>query len=216
MNCVIPLWGGATSSHLHSPGSIQATRLPLGKVNLLGMHIIPLLTINAGTHFTYLERDGGLSQTPARLSWEWVLNPGPVTWWSTALPTELSQLDTGATISCIAKACFKVQNKPKIVQTNIYKVNSANGNSLGPIGTTMHTLKFHKKFQQQFTICKNLLWPVILGLDFSLKYLIGTDGFSFNQLHLHQWSKSIVISDPAPFLLHVNQISTFPQPHILI
>ena len=44
----------------------------------------------AGTHFTYPQWDGGLSQPPARLSWEWVLNPGPVTWQSTALPTELT------------------------------------------------------------------------------------------------------------------------------
>ena len=56
------MWGGATSSHLNSLGSIQATRLPLGAVNLLGMHIIPPLTINAGTHFTYPQRNGGLSQ----------------------------------------------------------------------------------------------------------------------------------------------------------
>ena len=54
------------------------TRLPLGTVNLLGMHIIPPLTINAGTHFTYPQRDGGLSQPQAMLSWEWVLNLGPV------------------------------------------------------------------------------------------------------------------------------------------
>ena len=67
--------GGATSSHLNSLGSIHATRLPLGAVNLLGMHIIPPLTINAGTHFTYPQGDGGLSQPPATLSWEWVLNP---------------------------------------------------------------------------------------------------------------------------------------------
>ena len=45
----------------------------------------------AGTHFTYPQRDGGLSQPPARLSWEWVLNPGPVTWQSAALPTELTR-----------------------------------------------------------------------------------------------------------------------------
>ena len=69
------------------------TRLPLGMVNLLGMHIIPPLTINAGTHFTYPQRDRGLSQPTARLSWEQVLNLGPVTWWSAILPTELSQPD---------------------------------------------------------------------------------------------------------------------------
>ena len=47
----------------------------------------------AGTHFTYPQRDGGLSQPMARLSWEWVLNLGPVAWPSAALPTELSQLE---------------------------------------------------------------------------------------------------------------------------
>ena len=54
VNCVIPLSEGATSSHLNSLGSTQATRLPLGTLNLFGMHIIPPLTINAGTHFTYM------------------------------------------------------------------------------------------------------------------------------------------------------------------
>ena len=39
-------------------------RLPVGTVNLFEMHIIPPLTINAGTHFTYPQRDRGLSQPP--------------------------------------------------------------------------------------------------------------------------------------------------------
>ena len=42
------------------------------------------------------------------------------------------------------------------------------------------------------------------------------DWFSSNQLHLHQGPKSIVISDPAPFSLHINQISTLPPPGILV
>ena len=45
----------------------------------------------SGTHFTYPQRDRGLSQLPARLSWEWVLNPQPLVWRPTALPTQLSQ-----------------------------------------------------------------------------------------------------------------------------
>ena len=72
------------------------------------------------------------------------------------------------------------------------------------------------KSYQQFILCKNLLQPVILDLDFSHNYLIGIDWFSSNQLHLHQGPKSIVTSDSAPFPLHVNQISTLPQPHILV
>ena len=39
---------------------------------------------------TYPQRDGGLSQPPARMSQERVLNLGPVAWRSAALPTELS------------------------------------------------------------------------------------------------------------------------------
>ena len=57
-HCVILLWGGATSSHLNSLGSIQATRLPLGMVNLFGMHIIPPLTITARYQFYTLVRWG--------------------------------------------------------------------------------------------------------------------------------------------------------------
>ena len=129
----------------------------------------------------------------------------------------ISLFDTGPTISCMCKTCFdKLQCQPKLVRTNTYKVNSADGNGLGLFGMTTCTLKFPKKFHQQFNVCENLLWPVILGLDFSHTYLTGIDWFSSNQLHLHQGPKSIVTSDPAPFPLHVNQISTLPPPHIVI
>ena len=53
--------------------------------------------------------------------------------------------------------------------------------SLGPIGMTTCTLEFPNKFQQQIIVYKNLLWPVILRLDFSHNYLIGIDWFSSNQ-----------------------------------
>ena len=36
--------------------------LPLGAVNLLGMHIIPPLTLTAGTHLIYPQGNGGLSK----------------------------------------------------------------------------------------------------------------------------------------------------------
>ena len=60
----------------------------------------------AGTHFTYPQRDGGLSQLPARLSQEWVLNSGPVTWWSAALPTELSLLGYIHTYVCMYSSMY--------------------------------------------------------------------------------------------------------------
>ena len=119
----------------------------------------------------------------------------------------------------MSKACFdKLQPKPKFLQTNIYKVNSANRNSLGPIGMTTCTFEFPKKFQQQFIVCKHLLGPIILGLDFSHNYWIGIVWFSSNQLHSYQGPKSIVKWDTSPFPLHVNQIYTLPHPppHILV
>ena len=67
-------------------------RLPLGAVNLFGMHIIPPLTITAGTHFTYQQRDEGLSQPPPRLRQGQVLSLGPHVGRSATLPTELCQL----------------------------------------------------------------------------------------------------------------------------
>ena len=127
----------------------------------------------------------------------------------------ISLFDPGVTISCMSKAFFeKLQPKLTLVQTNTYEVNCANGNSLGHIGMTTYALEFPKKFQQQFIICKHLLQTVILGLDFSYNYLIEIDWFSANQVHLQQGAKSIIISDPGPFPLHVNQISTLPPLHI--
>ena len=115
----------------------------------------------------------------------------------------------------MSKTYFDIlQPKPPLVQTHIYKVNGADGNGLGPIRTTTCTLEFPKNLQQQFIVCEHLQ-PVISGLDFFHNYLIVIDWFSTNQLHLHQGPQSIVVSDPAPFPLHVNQIATLPPPDIL-
>ena len=73
----------------------------------------------------------------------------------------------------------------------MYTVNGANGNSLGPLGTTTCTLEFPKNIQQQFIVCKHLLQPLILGLDFVHNYLIGIDWFSTKQSHLHQGPQSL-------------------------
>ena len=93
----------------------------------------------------------------------------------------MSLFDTGE-ISCMSKACLdKPQPKAKLVETKTWRLNSAEGNSLGQIGMTTCILEFPMKFQQQFIICENLLLPVILGLDLSYNYLIGIDWFSLKQ-----------------------------------
>ena len=64
-------------------------------VNLFGMHIIPPLPVTAGTHFTYpggRRMEGWVNPQPGWVRSQWVLNPGPLTWRSAALPTELSRL----------------------------------------------------------------------------------------------------------------------------
>ena len=61
----------------------------------------------------------------------------------------ISLFDTGATISCMSKVCFdKLEPKPTLIQIYTYKINGANGNSLGPTGTTTCILEFLKKCQQ--------------------------------------------------------------------
>ena len=58
----------------------------------------------------------------------------------------ISLFDRGATISCMSKACLdKLQPKPTLIQTHTYKVNGANGNSLGPLRMITCTLEFPKK-----------------------------------------------------------------------
>ena len=112
------------------------------------------------------------------------------------------------------KACFdKMDPKPTLIQTYALKVNNANSNSLIPVGTTMCTLEFPQKFQQQLIVCKHLLRSIVLGLD---NYLTGIDWFSTKQLHLCQGPQSIVVLDPTPFSLHINQVSTLPPPHLLV
>ena len=127
----------------------------------------------------------------------------------------VSLFDTCATISCMSKACFdKLDYKPLLITKCTYRVNGADGNSLGPLTTTTCTLEFPKMFQQQFIVCEHLLRPIILGLDFSHNYLIDINWFSNSQLHLHQGPRSIVVSDPTPFPLCINQVSTLSPPHI--
>ena len=55
---------------------------------------------------------------------------------------------------CQRHALMNYSQKPTLVQTSIYKVNGAIGNSHGPIGMTTCTLEFPQKFQQQFIVCE--------------------------------------------------------------
>ena len=70
----------------------------------------------------------------------------------------ISLFDTDATISCMSKTCFvKLDPIPTLAQTQMYKVNGTNGDSLSPLDATTCTLEFPKKFQQQFIVCEHLV-----------------------------------------------------------
>ena len=69
----------------------------------------------------------------------------------------ISLSDTGATISCMPKASFdKLDPKPKLMQSQAFKVNGTDGNSCGPLGTTICILEYPRKFQQHFIVYEQL------------------------------------------------------------
>ena len=76
-------------------------------------------------------------------------------------------IDTGASRSCISEKFYKQLNLPPIQELFRTHVRSATGGSLSPLGTTQCT--FHigeKEFKFNFIVCKHLLRPVIIGVDF--------------------------------------------------
>ena len=55
-------------------------------------------------------------------------NTPQISWSQSVTMKTVSLFDTGATISCMPKACFdKLDPKPNLMQTQTYKVNGANG-----------------------------------------------------------------------------------------
>ena len=58
----------------------------------------------------------------------------------------VSLFDIGATISCMSIVCFdNLDLKPHSLTKCIYRVNGADGNSLGPLSTTTCTLRVSQK-----------------------------------------------------------------------
>ena len=56
------------------------------------------------------------------------------------------------------------------------KVISADGSNLGPIGVVICSLILDAcKFECKFIVCKKILQPVILGLDFVQEFRVGID-----------------------------------------
>ena len=85
--------------------------------------------------------------------------------------------DSGTSHSGISYRCFK-SAYPTEVPNKIdgISVQNASGKSMAPIGVYEVTVKLGKKnFTHSFIICKELTSAVILGLDFSSRFQIGSD-----------------------------------------
>ena len=87
----------------------------------------------------------------------------------------------------------KIDNKLKV------KVISGDASNLGPLRITKSCIILGSYgFECKFIVCKNLLYSVILGVDFAQSFMIGVALNSQDQLYLHQNLK------PLTYLIQAN------------
>ena len=97
------------------------------------------------------------------------------------IPTTFGQtkcnvlIDTGAMKSCMSQAYYQQLMLPATRSIHSFSIKSANGTNLSPIGITECEFKIGtKEYINDFIVCKNLVWPCILGTDFLRKHGIWT------------------------------------------
>ena len=93
------------------------------------------------------------------------------------IPTTFGQtkcyvlVDTGAMKSCMSQTYYQQLMLPTTRPIHTYQVQSANGSNLCPIGITECEFKIgQKEYKSDFVVCKNLIRPCILGIDFLKKH----------------------------------------------
>ena len=80
-------------------------------------------------------------------------------------------MDTGAMKSCMSRAYYQQLMLLTTRPIHTYQVKSANGSNLYPIGITECEFKIgQKEYKNDFVVCKNLIRPCILGIDFLKKH----------------------------------------------
>ena len=103
-------------------------------------------------------------------------------------------VDMGASHSCMSFECFeKAFQKGTLNNSQCIKVENASGKSMEPVGLCEATVTLGPKtFFHTFIVCKELTSSVILGLDFSSKYRIGTDWTDDGKMYLHQGKHKLI------------------------
>ena len=103
-------------------------------------------------------------------------------------------LDTGASHSCMSYECFtSVFHAGQLQEIQCIKVENVSGKSMEPIGLCEATATLGPKhFSHTFIMCRELTSSVILGLDFSSQFLIGTDWTKDRIMYLHQGKHKLI------------------------
>ena len=102
--------------------------------------------------------------------------------------------DSGASHSCISYQCYK-ETIPHVAISEAahISVENASGESMDPLGMCEATISLgNKRFTHVFIVCKNLTSSLVLGLDFSSHFRIGTDWTSDGRMYLHQGKKKLI------------------------
>ena len=117
------------------------------------------------------------------------------------IPTTFGQtkcnvlIDTGAMKSCMSQAYYQQLMLPATRSIHSFSIKSANGTNLCPVGITECEFKIGtKEYKNDFTVCKNLVWPCILGTDFLRKHGIWTGWSTTGKFQLISQQKFLVES----------------------
>ena len=117
------------------------------------------------------------------------------------IPTTFGQtkcnvlIDTGAMKSCMSQAYYQQLMLPATRSIHSFSIKSANGTNLCPIGFTECEFKIGtKEYKNDFIVCKNLVWPCILGTDFLRKHGIWTGWSPAGKFQLISQQKFLVES----------------------
>ena len=117
------------------------------------------------------------------------------------IPTTFGQtkcnvlIDTGAMKSCMSQAYYQQLMLPATRSIHSFSIKSANGTNLCPIGITECEFKIGtKEYKNDFIVCKNLVWPCILGTDFLRKHSIWTGWSPTGKFQLISQQKFLVES----------------------
>ena len=104
-------------------------------------------------------------------------------------------IDTGAMKSCMIQAYYQQLMLPVTRSIHTFSIKSANGTNLCPIGITECEFKIGtKEYKNDFIVCKNLVRPCILGIDFLRKHCIWTGWSPTGKFQLISQQKFLVES----------------------